>query len=180
MSEYKEINDSIEVPRNTGIEGFLRVVRDILKRPRVQGIEIDARGKVSYRYFARQGEEKLPLSTDFETLRPYMVVRNGKAVELVDPSPHAPTALGQLFDMAAVDHLFPVAWVAGVQSRFWDWYASSTKLSLSSREELFGLPFLTDREIPDESLLLCTAFARAASLIDVQKSYKIVIPQVKL
>jgi hypothetical protein len=178
--DYKEVSDVIEVPKNTGIEGFLRVVRDILKRPRVQCIEIDARGKVSYRYFARQGEEKLPLATDFETLRPYMVVRNGRAVELSDPSPHAPTAIGQLFDMAAADHLFPVAWVAGAQTKFWDWYVSSTKLNLCSQDELFGLPLLTDRSIPDESLLLCAAFARGAALIDVQKSYKIVIPPVKL
>jgi hypothetical protein len=179
-SEYKEVTDVIEVPKNTGVKGFLRVVEDILKRPRVQNIEIDSRGKVSYRYFARAGEEKLPLNTNFDTLMPYMAIRNGIAVELADPSPNAPTALGQLFDMATADHLFPVAWAAGAQSRFWDWYSSSTRLTLSSREELFGLPFLTDRSIPDETLVLGAAYARGASLVDLRKSYKIVIPQVQL
>jgi hypothetical protein len=178
MSDYKEVTETVEVPKNTGIRGFLHVVEGILKRPRVQSVEIDARGKVSYRYFARSGEERLPLSTNFDTLMPYMVVRNGKAVELSDPSPIAPIALGQLFDMVAVDHLYSVAWVAGANTRFWDWYAATTRFSLFSREELFGLPFLTDRNIPDESLLLAAAFARGATLIDIQKSYKIVIPQV--
>jgi hypothetical protein len=176
--DYKEVTETVEVPKNTGVRGFLRVVEDILKRPRVQGIEIDARGKVSFRYFARKGEENLPLRTDFETLMPYMVVRNGKAVELSDPSIHAPTAVGQLFDMAAVDHLYPVAWVAGSNTKLWDWYVRSTNFNPSSREEFFGLPFLTDRNIPDETLLLGAAFARGAALIDLQKSYKIVIPEV--
>lgn len=178
--EYKEVSETIEVPKNTGTKGFLRAIEDILRRPRVQSIEIDARGKVSYRYFARKGEENLPLRTDFETLMPYAVVRNGACVELAEPNSHAPTAIGQLFDMAAVDHLFPVAWVAGANTKLWDWYIDTTKFNPASREEFFGLPFLTDRAIPDETLMLGAAYARGAALIDVQKSYKIVIPQVDL
>jgi hypothetical protein len=178
--DYKEVTETVEVPKNTGIRGFLHVVEGILKRPRVQGIEIDARGKVSYRYFARKGEENLPLSMSFDTLMPYMAIRSGTVVELADPSSHAPTAIGQMFDRAASDHLFPVAWVSGANTRLWDWYADTTELSPSSKEEFFGLPFLTDRAIPDETLILGAAYARGAALIDLQKSYKVVIPQVTL
>jgi hypothetical protein len=178
--DYKEVTETVEVPKNTGTKGFLHVVEGILKRPRVQSIEIDARGKVSYRYFARKGEENLPLNTNFDTLMPYMAIRNGAVVELADPSSHAPTAVGQLFDMAAVDHLFPIAWAAGANTKLWDWYVDTTEFNPSSREEFFGLPFLTDRAIPDESLILGAAYARGAALIDLQKSYKIVIPQVTL
>lgn len=180
MADYKEVTEVVEVPKNTGTKGFLRVVEGILKRPRVQSIEIDARGKVSYRYFARKGEENLPLNIDFETLTPHMALMHGTVVELADPSTHAPTAIGQLFDKATADHLYPVAFVGGAQTWLWDWYASTTHLELSSREELFGLPFLTDRAIPDESLVLGAAYARGAALIDLQKSYKIVIPRVTL
>jgi hypothetical protein len=177
--EYQEVEETIEVPKNTGVDGFLSVVKGILNRPRVQGVIIDARGKVTYRYYVRKGQEHSPLNANFETLLPYMAIRNGTAVEL-EADPHASVAVGQLFDKVAVDHLFPVAFVGGAQSKFWNWYAHTANLDMSSREELYGLPFLTDRNIPDEVLILAAAYTRSASLIDIQKSYKIVIPQVIL
>jgi hypothetical protein len=176
MSDYTEINESVEVPKNTGTKGFLRALEDILKLPRVQSIEIDSRGKVSYRYFIRSGEEHAPLKTDFETLKPYAAIRNGGAIdEIGAPDRNAAMALGQLFNAASVDHLFPVAFASGANTIFWDW-AQGSGLNLTSHEELFGLPFVTDRNIPDESLILGAAFARNAALIDIRKSYKLVIP----
>ncbi len=178
--EYTEVSETSDVPKNTGVRGFLHAIELILKLPRVQHIEVDSRGRVSYTYFIRKGEERAPLKTDFETLKPYMAIRNCESIdELAMPNLNAAISLGQLFDMCAVDHLFPVAFVAGAQSKFWDWAASSG-LRLSSRDELFGLPFLTDRFVPDESLVLGAAFAKDSALIDIRKGYKLSIaPTVK-
>jgi hypothetical protein len=49
-----------------------------------------------------------------------------------------------------------------------------------TEEEIFGLPFLRDRLLEDYVLILCAGFARGAALVDTQKSYKLVIPQVKV
>lgn len=179
MTEYQEVRDTIEVPKNTGRQGFLRAIEDILKLPRLQGINIDARGKVDFRYYLREGEPKKALETDFETLEPYAIIRNSILRELVEPDENAAVALGQLFDGAATDHLFPVAFVGGASSLFWAWYEETTGLALGSREELYGIPFLNDRSLEDYVLVLCAGFTRGSALIDTQRSYKLVIPEVK-
>jgi hypothetical protein len=177
MAEYEEVTGVVEVPRNVGVKGFLKAIEDILKLPRVQAINVDARGKVEYRHYVREGDAPKPLEIDFETLQPMSVIRNSRVVELGDPDLNGAVAVGQLFSMAAVDHLFPVAMVAGANTKFWSWYEASTTIELPSREELYGVPFLTDRLIEDQVLVLCAAYTRSAALIDTQKSYKLVIPQ---
>lgn len=178
MAEYEEIKGVVEVPKNVGIRGFLKAIEDILKLPRVQGINIDARGKIEYRHYVREGEAHKPLEVDFSTLQPYAVIRNSKVVELGDPDLNAAVAVGQLFDLAAVDYLFPVALVAGANTQFWRWYETTTTIEPGSHEEFYGVPFLIDRQLEDHVVVLCAAYTRAAAMIDTQKSYKLVIPQV--
>jgi hypothetical protein len=176
--EYSEADGEITVEKGTGVAGFLKAVEGVLKLPRVQSIHIDSRGKVAYKYFVRKGEETPALKIDFESLKPFAAIRNGESIdELETPHPIAAIALGQLFDAAAADHLFPVAFASGIGTSFWSW-AKATELVLSSREELFGIPFLTDQLIPDRSLVLGAAYARGAALVDIRKSYKLVIPKV--
>jgi hypothetical protein len=76
----------------------------------------------------------------------------------------------------AVDKLNAVAFVGGANSRVWAWYKESTGNDLVSRDELHGVPFVSDRHIEDHVLMLCAAYAKVASLIAIQKSYKLVIP----
>lgn len=92
-TDYVEVNEAVEVPRNTGIRGFMHTIESILKLPRVQRIEIDSRGKVSYTYFARREEEHAPLRMNFSTLMPYAAVRNGVSIDEIR-SPNASAALG--------------------------------------------------------------------------------------
>ncbi len=178
MAEYEEVTGTVEIPKNVGVRGFLKAIEDILKLPRVQSIHIDARGKVEYRHFMREGDPLKPLEIDFATLQPYAVIRNSRVVELGDPDPNAAVAVGQLFDSAAADHLFPVAIVAGANTQFWRWYESTTTIDPSTHEELYGVPFVIDRQLEDHVIVLCAAYTRAAALVDTQKSYKLVIPQV--
>ncbi len=178
MSEFEEVNESIEVPKNTGRAGFLRVIEDALKLPRVQDIHIDSRGRVKVRYFLREGETKKPIETDFSTLEPYAAIRNSVVQELVEPDDNAAVGVSQLFDGAAQDRLFPIAFVGSPTTRFWRWYESSTGIVLSSFDQLYGVPFLSEHALEDYVLVLCAGFTRSASLIDTQRSYKLVIPEV--
>ena len=178
-ADFEEIRESIDVPKNTGVTGFLQTVEGILRLPRVQEIRIDSKGKVDYRYFLREDEEKKPLEMDFDTLQPYAVIRNGVVVELETPHENAAVALGQVFAQMTADQLFPVAFVGGAASTFWQWYTASTGIELRTQDDLYGVPFLKERMLEDYMLVLCAAYTRHSALIDTQRSYKIVIPQVK-
>jgi len=177
--KYEEIRESLEVPKNTGRQGFLRAIEEILTLPRIQDINIDARGKVTYRYSLREGERRREVKPDFDSLLPYAIVRNAEVRELVEPDANAAVAVSQLFDLASADHLFPTAFVAGPDTLFWKWYTESTCIELLSQEEFFGLPVLSDRYVEDYVFILCAAYTRGAPLSDTQRSYKLVIPQVK-
>jgi len=175
---YEEKNETIEIPIGTGVEGFLRALREILQLGRIQEVHIDARGKISYKRFAREGETPQPLDLDFESLMPYAIVRNGYVEEVIPSTTNAAVVLGQLFARAAADHVYPVAWVAGANTTFWSWLTKSTGLAGSVRDELYGLPFLQDHMLEDSVLLLCAAYGRRAAISDTQRSYKILMPEV--
>lgn len=179
MAEYEEVEGVVEVPPNTGVAGFLKTLEGILKLPRVQSINIDVRGRVRFQRFIRDGEKNEPLAIDFETLLPSAIIRNGVVVELTTPlegHTNAAVAIGKLFNMMAVDKLNAVAFVGGANSHVWAWYKESTGNELVSHDELHGVPFVTDRHFEDHVLVLCAAYAKPATLIDIQKSYKLIIP----
>lgn len=175
---YVQHDELIEVPKGTGLEGFLATLREVLKLPRVQDIRIDARGKISYSFFLREGEGKQSLGVDFDSLMPYAVVRNAEVQELELVNTNGAVALLQLFRQAAIDHVHPVALVTGAGTTFWEWYEASTGMKAEIRSEVLSLPLLRDRACPDDVLLLCTAFRAGETLVATQKVYKIQIPQV--
>lgn len=176
--KYEEQNQSVEIPKGTGIEGFLRAIREILQLPRVQELHIDARGNITYKYFLREGEAPSALDLEFESLMPYAIVRNGNVQEVVVKATNAAVVLGQMFGRAAADHMYPVAWVGGANTMFWTWFDTSMGFKTLLQEELYGLPFLRDRMVEDSVLILCTAYGRRAALVDTQRSYKVLIPKV--
>ncbi|WP_394831795.1 hypothetical protein LVJ94_35295 [Pendulispora rubella] len=175
MTEYMPVEETIEIPKGTGVEGFMHAVRAALRRPRLQEVRIDARGKITITHFLRQGEERAPLEIDFEALMPYAVVRQGEVVEIMPKSTHAATVVGEMFAAAARDHLCPVAWVASPASHLWRWYEGATAIALAG--DFHGLPVLPDRLVEDNVLLLSAGYGRQATFAEIQKSYKIVISQ---
>lgn len=179
--DYQEKNEKIEVPKQVGVEGFLHAIKAILTLPNVKEIKITSNGEVSYRYFLPKDAKMAPLKVNFESLEPYAVVRNsGSIVELGEPDYNAAVALGQLFNMVALDHLHPIGFVSSPNSNLWAWYEETTSIKLPNKEGLLGLPFWGDRMIEDATLVLAAGFARDAGLIDTHKSYKLCIPKLKV
>lgn len=177
MTEYIEEKQEVAVPPATGIPGLLKVVAGILERPRIQEI-ILAKGKITYRRFRREDEEVVPLGIELDTLMPSVVIRNGSIEELVPVSANAAVVVGQMFAKAHMDGMNPIAWVSGIASQFPSWHARSTNVVLGN-EVCYGLPFLRDAGLPDEAIILCTAYSRRASLPDVVRSYKVTVPLLK-
>jgi hypothetical protein len=178
MKEYEQHDEEIELPKGVGVPGFLQAIKGVLSLPRVTDIRINAQGKITYTFFLRKGESQR-LAVNFENVMPYAIVRNGKIEELPYPSSNAAVACAQLFDAAARDHMFPVAFLGSQTSSFWEWYKDSLGKAPTTQEELYGLPFHFDPQVEEHVLMLCTAFSRSGTLADTIRSYKITVPQVR-
>lgn len=172
MMEYKEIEDSVEVPKNTGTDGFLRTIEYVLNLSRVQSVSIDAKGTVSWRRFVTD-EEPPVVGLEFGDLEPWGIIRNGEVVELPLLSTNAAITLSMMLDRASAERLFPVGFVTGAETVLWDWFSESTGYAPLSRDAITGLPVYLDRHAPDTALILCAAYAKDGALVDTQKSYKV-------
>jgi len=171
--DLREVSQSVEIPKNTGVEGFVVTIRELLRRPRIQEILIDAKGKVSYKRLVSDGEED-PINIDLETVTPYSLISNATLEEMLLP-PHLPaaTVIGRMFDRFAIDQVYPLAFVSGIGTIFWEWYRVTTKAALHSRSSIFGLPLVLDRHIPETALILCGSSARSTSLVDTTIALKL-------
>lgn len=176
--EYVERTRTVEVPKGSGVPGFLRAIEKILKKPRLQSVQIDGRGLVTYNYFARaDDDEQGVLEVAFDDLMPYAVVRTRELVELVlKPATPAPLAISEMFFAAQVDHLHPAAWVLPKSTRLWAWFERDTGVRPPLKDSFFGLPVMEDRSVDDHALILCAGFRRDGTINDTQKSYKISLP----
>lgn len=177
MEEYKERTDTISVPRNTGVEGFIRAIRGILSLPRVQNISVNATGQVSYRRYVRDGEvSEAKIDVDYSGLDPYAIIRNSELEEFpIRPGVSAASVIAHLFNKIAQEGCNAVAFVTGANSDFWRWHEQTSGVSLDRRLPAYGLPIYADRQIPDHALVLCAAYARSATLLDCHRFIAVVM-----
>lgn len=175
--EYVEREQTVEVPKETGVDGFLFALKQILKLSRVAHVNIDSRGVIKVKRWVRQDEdEDTRLAIDFDGLHPYNIIRNGEVEDLGYADQNDPLKyLADMFRVASSDHMSCVAFVSGADTIFYKWCDRLAKVRF--KDEVFGLPLLRDRFIEDDVLLLCTAYGKGAGMQDVRKSYKITIPR---
>ena len=172
--EWEEKTNRIEVPKNTGIEGFLYAIKEILRRPRIQEIKIDSKGVITYRLYAQKDKPINNVGIEFGDISPYGVIRNADVVELtVQSGQSAAVIVAAVLDIAATEQLYPIAFVTGADTVFWGWYRETTGTPFRSTNHLFGWPLYTDRLLPDTALILCTGYGKDAALVDTQRAYKI-------
>ena len=177
MSEYKEVTQTVEIPQHSGMEGFIAVIRQILRLPKVTRVEFDSIGKVTYTRYARAEEPRKNIDFDFDTVTPAALVRNIdlQELDLFYMLGNAAVCMSRMFYAAEVDHMVPVALLTGANTVFYDWHLATTGVPVG-HDSAYGLPLYRDRFIPDETLLLVVAYSRDASLVDARKSYKIGLP----
>jgi hypothetical protein len=177
MDELEKITDTIDVPANTGTDGFLHTIRTFLRMPRVQEIRIDARGRVTVERYAKRDDSDRNVGVDFGELQPHAIVRNSHVEEVaVYEGANAAVVLGSLLDLVDIAQLKPLAFMTGADSSLWDWYKTTTGVRLKSTDSLFGLPLYKDRALPDSALLLAAGFGRDAALVDTRRAYKLEMP----
>jgi hypothetical protein len=178
--DYRPIEREVVVPKGTGHAGFLRVLEGILKRPRVQEVHILANGVVKFRQFVPStlpDTEIEEFQVDLETLRPYAVLRSCEIREMTTFSEDmpAPVVVSKLFAAAAQDALFPVAFISGSDSTFWEWHGRTSGV-VFGKESAYGQAVLPDPDVPNDAFFLCAAYGKEARLIDTKVAYKITVP----
>lgn len=180
---FRPVEREVNVPKGTGHAGFLRVIEGILKLPRIQTVELLASGTVRYRQFVPESlpdEEIQELKIDLESLRPYAVLKHCTIKECLwftDDTP-APVVVSKMFAAVAQDALFPVAFVSGVESTFWEWHGRTAGV-VFGKENAYGQSVYPDADIPDNVFFLCAAYGKDARLIDTQTAYKITVPTIR-
>jgi len=176
---YEQKTHALQVPKNIGVEGFIKAIREALRLPRVQRIVIDEAGRVTTTYIARVGEAvRSPVAENFfDEVSPYNIARNSVVVEEKYGHENCAVAMAQLFHRASLGNLIPTTFITSPNTWLWDWYKETTSLEVDAGGTLFGLPVETDRFIGDEAVLLCAGYKRDGSLIDTVCCYKMLIPR---
>lgn len=178
--DLKEVEATINVPPNAGIPGFLRTLEQILKKPRVQSIQIDARGVIHFRHYVPEDEMDTAknFGVDFADIQPYNIVRNADVREILLQSEPIPAAIviGYLLDRCVTEQMRPLAFATGVGTTLWSWYTNTTGAQITTTSHFFGLPVMRDDKLPDTALILCCGYGRDAAFIDTRVAYKIEIP----
>jgi hypothetical protein len=171
--DYQLVQSSIEVKKGTGVEGFLRVIKQVLKLPRLQTVTIEAKGKISYDRYVLGEESREPVEVGYDDLEPYSLIRNGtvEGVEVLSSNPAV--VLSLLLDRVVKDQLHPCAIVTGANTILPTWFSHGTGRTLLTVEYVCGLPVYLDRNIPDSTLIVGGAYTRDADLTAVQKFYSL-------
>lgn len=173
MDEYSEVTRTVTVPANTGVQGFLRTIEEIIRRPRVQQIVIES-DKVTYkRFVSSEEEEPKNFNLDLTGLQPHHIIRNAPVEELpYPPSTPAAVVVGMMLDVVSSKTLTPIAFATGADTALWRWLYYGSGLDVRTRDRLFGYKLYTDRAIPDTTLVLCAGYGYTHSLVDTRVSVK--------
>lgn len=171
-ADFERVEETISVPKETGVEGFIVAMREVLKKPRVQEVKIDARGKMSVTRFVRVGEPRSTISVEFESVTPYAAVRSGHVIELLRQESDEPlTVLAKMLERCAADQMYPVAFIIGAKSSFFEWVKFPFR-----HGTVLGLRVFEDRHVGDDVLILASSYGPDGDLVDVQNCYKIALP----
>jgi hypothetical protein len=174
VSNLRERTKTVEVPPNTGIEGFLHVVRQVVAMPRVQKIVIDKSGRVTYAQLAPADGEEPNVGFDFSHLEPYHVIRNARMSEVSYPEEMVSAAVvATMLDLVTSNGFSPIAFIVSPSTLLWTWLYFGSDLELKSRDALYGFPLYVDRHVPDTALVLGAGVDGATALIDTKWSLKV-------
>lgn len=169
--EFEEHTDSVTIPKNTGLAGLLATIKSLLEEiPRVKELRLTQAGVLHYTWYAPVGALERTPRIAFEDLQPYAVIRNNQVQEVAVPS--QALLLFSLFMECQQDRLYPICLVVGAETIFWRWLQAVTEMRVPTNSSMFGYPVLADPNVPDDVLILCSAYARSSHIEDTYRAYK--------
>lgn len=179
MSDYKQVEETIDIPLESGIDGFLLGIRQILALSRVVELRVHGNGKLTYKRWVRDEDEaNANLRIDFESVTPIGVIRNNDVVDVgvVDDKVSPAVAVCRLLHRVQVDYMYPTVLVVGANSVFFDWFRGCGIDIQKNAERFFGHQLVRDRFVEDDTLLVCASYGPGGSLIDTRTTYKLLLP----
>lgn len=172
----REQTRTVEVPQNTGVQGYLTAIEQIIAQPRVQRVVLESNGRVTYTRLVSDDDDVAPHNVDFEHVLPYAIIRQVEIVEESFPISYTACAVvAGLVDKACVAGYYPICFVTGVHSQLWEWLRVRSGLTISVTELLYGYQVYRDQEVPDEVLILCAGNKGAHAVIDTRIAIKVVM-----
>ena len=179
MTGLKEVTNHIDVPANTGVDGYLQAIREILRVPRVQRVVLDSTGRVTYTRLSESDgseEDVRNVGVSFEHLQPYSVIRNSAVQELSYPrAMGGADVVAAMFDATTGHGYTPICFAVGVGTILYNWLYLTAGVELSNPESLFGYPVLVDERLDKEILVLCAGLGSTRALVDTRFSLKVVM-----
>jgi hypothetical protein len=180
VQKLREVTKSVDVPGSTGVDGFLHAIREIIKKPRVQRVVLEANGRVTYIRLVEEDdeEEELNLGVNFSHLEPYNVIRNVETRELsYPPALGAADVLTSMFDAVSQNGFTPICFATGVNTIAYNWFYFTSGIELQNQDQLFGYPIYSDKQLPDTALVLCAGLGQTRALIDTRIAVKVEMQQ---
>lgn len=174
MPSYVEEEKSFDIPKAAGDAAYVETLKKLLRLTLVQSISITP-GHVRYKRYRREDEPEATVAMDFDSIMPMATIRSHDLVELRPTSKVAAIVIAQMLIQASLDGMNPVAFASGGPQTVRAWHVDTTKLVLPENE-IYGIPFLVDQDLPKEALFLCVAYSRYGALVDIVKTYKMTIP----
>lgn len=179
MSDYRQVERTVSVPPESGVDGFLLAIRNILSLSRVTELKVHGKCEVTYtRWVRSEDEANANLRMDFESVTPFNVIRNNEIVDYgIVSDYHIPTVvLCNLIHKLAEDHFYPTAFVIGANSGFFDWLESGGVSLPKNANRVLGYQLLRDRFVDDVTVLLGAAYGPGGSIIDTRVTYRLLLP----
>lgn len=178
--EYEQKSKIVTVPPRAGVEGFLHVLKEILKLPRVTEVRMTDRGEVQFWWNEPTDTDSLslgPVTLDLAPLSVEHALANANVVdEPFDEDRHVSLIAPALLARAQEEGVYPLLFVVHSPSEFRKWILACTGLHFGSRG-CFGFPLEGDSSIPDDVVVLLATMRRSTSILDTTHAFRTILPK---
>lgn len=182
MSHYELKSKTIPVPSMAGVEGFLHVIREVLRFPRITELRVTEKGEVQFWWKEPTSEDPMGLGPTILNLAPltvaHAVSRAAELSNVVDvpvdlDAPHQPAPL--LLSFAQQEGVCPLLFAVRSPSVFRRWVLHTTQLNFG--RGCFGLPLEGEESLPDDVLILLATERPSLTIMDTTHVFRTIIPK---
>lgn len=178
--EYEQKSKTVTVPSRAGVEGFLHVLKEILKLPRVTEVRMTDRGEVQFWWNEPVSLDPLSLGPTTLDLAPLSVEHalvNASIVdEPFDDGRHISLIVPSLLARAQEDGVYPLLFAVHSPSAFRKWILECTGLHFGNKG-CFGFPLEGDSSIPDDVVVLLATMSHSTSILDTTHAFRTILPK---
>lgn len=184
MTHYEQKSRTIPVPSRAGVDGFLYVIREVLKFPRVTELRVTENGEVRFWWNEPVSDDPMGLGPTTIDLAPLSVghaiaqAAGNSNVFDVPVAVNAPAyqTIPALLSFAQQEGTYPLLFAVRSPTRFRSWVLQATQLSFG--KGCFGLPLESDESLPDDVLVLLATDRPSQTILDTTHVFRTILQKV--